>query len=78
MGYFDFATTAGAYQSRAGLVVFGDTAVKQWDLTAYASSTTANSDLVKAVNGLTFLNSDGTDIVRSVFQKIALRVIRAT
>lgn len=70
MGYFDFASTAGASQSRAAMIVFGNTAIQQWDLTTYASSTTANSQLVQAVNSLPYLNSDGTDIVRYEARRI--------
>lgn len=66
MGYFDFSTTVVATQSRAAMIVFGNSAEQKWDLTTYASSASANSELVKAVNSLTYLDSDGTDILRSV------------
>lgn len=63
MGYFDFSSTA-ASQSRAGMIVFGDTANVQWDLTTYSSSATANSQLVQAVNQLTYLNSPNTNTIK--------------
>lgn len=63
IGYFNFSASAGAKQSRAGLITFGSSVVRQIDISTYASSADANGHLIQTANAVSFENSDVTDTI---------------
>lgn len=66
MGYFNFSTSAGTSQSRAGLITFGSSVVPQIDISTYEDSLDANAKLVEATNSVPFENSAVTDTIGQV------------
>lgn len=59
--YFDFSPSAGLNQSRASLVVFGNDAYPQFDLTKYQKDPNANADIANAIMGIPYV-PENTDI----------------